>query len=534
MAEYGVDPDLTTVQSHGEQAWLQVTRPGKGGGISGTVGYVGPDALWVFSSSWDGLDADRAYHPSTLEVMAQGREQRGHSSVSAESADSGDSGPDQQEQGAKRGGGSNRQGGSAARHTDDSADCGGFRLRAASTFVCKRVVFVRPGVPQGMVTVVVGEEGTGKGLWEVLTIKVLTDAGHNVILIAPEDDEDRVLGPRLAAAGVDMSRVYVIDPDATGRSLTLPRNTAELAALIGEVNAVAVFVDPWISVVDGALQVKDPQQARKVLDPMVALAKRTGAAFIAVVHPNRGEGSLRDRVGLSSVLRHAARSLLWLIADPDDRRDVYVGQDKSNLQPPGQPSQRFVIRTTEVDMDDGDTCPVPYLSPTGDDQRDIRQIDADFRNRGPEGRNSPEEWLRLRLGADRVTGDTVEAEAEALGISGYALANAAKSLSVVKRPSGYQKPWTWELPEAQKPRTTPESPESAESGVRPLRGASASTTTGTAELRSSAARADCPYCGLPVNVAGRRTHAICEQRAAEQEDPTTGSPSETPSPEESR
>lgn len=66
VKEYDVDPGLTTVHSADGQTWLQVVRPGKAGGTSGTVGFVAPDVLYVFSSSWSGMEAGKAYSLADL------------------------------------------------------------------------------------------------------------------------------------------------------------------------------------------------------------------------------------------------------------------------------------------------------------------------------------------------------------------------------------------------------------------------------------------------------------------------------------
>jgi hypothetical protein len=53
-------------------------------------------------------------------------------------------------------------------------------------------------------------------------------------------------------------------------------------------------------------------------------------SILAVAHPNRGEGDLRARVGLSAVLRQAARLLLFAIEPPDDDTRLVIGIEKAN------------------------------------------------------------------------------------------------------------------------------------------------------------------------------------------------------------
>jgi hypothetical protein len=55
------------------------------------------------------------------------------------------------------------------------------------------------------------------------------------------------------------------------------------------------------------------QHARRAIDPLLSMAEHHIALVLAVAHPNRAEGDLRARVGLSAVLRQAAPMLLFAI-----------------------------------------------------------------------------------------------------------------------------------------------------------------------------------------------------------------------------
>lgn len=60
--ERRVDPATVTFCTRdGAEPYLQTTRPGKGEGVSATVGFVGPGVLYVFSSKWPGLNEGTAY-----------------------------------------------------------------------------------------------------------------------------------------------------------------------------------------------------------------------------------------------------------------------------------------------------------------------------------------------------------------------------------------------------------------------------------------------------------------------------------------
>jgi hypothetical protein len=60
------------------------------------------------------------------------------------------------------------------------------------------------------------------------------------------------------------------------------------------------------------------------------MARAGHCSVLAVAHPNRGEGDIRAKVGLTAVLRQAARLLLYAIEPPDDDTRLIVGIEKAN------------------------------------------------------------------------------------------------------------------------------------------------------------------------------------------------------------
>lgn len=195
--------------------------------------------------------------------------------------------------------------------------------------------FTNDLIPQKEVVLFVGDEGIGKGLFTCHLSAVLTtsDDPINVLFVAAEDDPERVLRPRLEAAGADLSRCFIMASDAetlTGVPL-FPTHSAHVERIVIEKDIKVIFVDPWISTVPGGLSVKDSQQARQVLDPWTRFVRRLGITVIAVSHTNRTNGSTRDRVGSTGVLRQVARVQLLALQDPEKPDSVWVGVDKSNL-----------------------------------------------------------------------------------------------------------------------------------------------------------------------------------------------------------
>ena len=211
-----------------------------------------------------------------------------------------------------------------------------FVTRSFNTIEPKEIEwFVGDLIPKREVVLFVGDEGIGKGLFTCHLAAVLTTSENplNVLFIAAEDDPERVLSPRLEAAGADLNRCKIIASDAetmTGVPL-FPTHAANIEQSVIDNEIKVIIVDPWISTVPPGLSVKDSQQARQVLDPWTRFVRRLGITVVAVSHTNRTNGSTRDRVGSTGVLRQVARVQLLALQDPQKPDSVWVGVDKSNL-----------------------------------------------------------------------------------------------------------------------------------------------------------------------------------------------------------
>jgi 5S rRNA maturation endonuclease (ribonuclease M5) len=231
-------------------------------------------------------------------------------------------------------------------------------------------------LPRADLVVAVGEEGIGKGLWWCHLVANLTQRDEHVTLICAEDDYARVVRPRLEVAGAVLDNVHLLveDVDTLTGHPRLPAHTSEVADLIKATGTALLIIDPWVSTVGGLLRLRDTQDARAALDPLTIMARLSGATILAVAHPNRGEGSLRDKVGLTAALRQTARVLIFAIEDPEDDSVVYVGVEKAN-QMARQPAEKFV-KTSRSHPIAGQ---VWMVVPQGPTQRTIREWD-DYAN----------------------------------------------------------------------------------------------------------------------------------------------------------
>jgi hypothetical protein len=129
-----------------------------------------------------------------------------------------------------------------------------------------------------------------------------------------------------SAPGADVARrMFMILGNAIlqGRP-HFPHDLVEVRGVIKEHHVRFVYVAPWVRSVSGGLRLQNTHDARRATDPLLSLARALHCSVLAVARPYRGEGDLCARVGLS-VLRQAARLLLFAIEPPDDDTQLIVG-----------------------------------------------------------------------------------------------------------------------------------------------------------------------------------------------------------------
>jgi hypothetical protein len=146
------------------------------------------------------------------------------------------------------------------------------------------------------VTLLPGREGTGKstaGAWLAAQVTRGTLPGvyegipRGVFYAAREDDWERTIAPRIIAAGADLSRVYRIDVTASGGAaieLVLPRHIDLLRDGISKHEIALLFLDPLMSIMDGALDTHKDRKARAALEPLAALAMETDSGVVGLAH----------------------------------------------------------------------------------------------------------------------------------------------------------------------------------------------------------------------------------------------------------
>ncbi len=167
-----------------------------------------------------------------------------------------------------------------------------------------------PYLAAGKLTIMDGDPGTGKSM---ITIDIaahlsrgesLPDGttGRGVcktLLLNAEDDPDDTLMPRLEAAGADRTQVFV--PGGRANGLQVPRDLAEIEALVAASGIGLVVIDPLPAFVPPNLAFANQNTTRLVLAPLEELAARTGTAILIVRHLTKRQSDRAIRRGLGSM-----------------------------------------------------------------------------------------------------------------------------------------------------------------------------------------------------------------------------------------
>lgn len=320
-------------------------------------------------------------------------------------------------------------------------------------------------LPRAAISLLIGDEGIGKSLLWVLVVAHVTTGRAlpafgiptrnpgRVMLVITEDDWSTCVRPRLELAGADLSMVQVIctDKDGSGapifpRDMSLIRNADPKPDL--------VVVDCWLDTVPNGMNVGQPQDARKALHPWKDLATTTDAAMWLLAHSNRvATGNVRDRYGLTYVLRQKARMTIWAMQDEDG--DLLAGPEKANGARTTV-ATGFTIKPVQVnpptDEDDGT---VPLLECTGLSDRTIgehvkeaaaaQQAEADAAKAAPDG--NALSWLAVELGSGPRWSVDVATAAEVDGIKERGFNAAKRKLGVKSSRQSGNGPWFMYLPQ---------------------------------------------------------------------------------------
>ncbi len=319
-------------------------------------------------------------------------------------------------------------------------------------------------IPLGALVLGPGREGIGKSLfcaWLAAQVTHGTLPGVHygqpraVIYAATEDSWERTIAGRLFVAGADMDRVYRVEVESvTGTTLplSLPRDCDDLADVIERAGVGLLVLDPLISAVDSRIDVNG-EKLREALEPLGALADRTGCSIFGLAHFNKATGTdVLSRITGSRAFAAVARAVIAFARDTTaDDGSCVLSQVKNNLGRLNLPSLRYRVDSVTLDTDEG---PGQWgrLEFIGETNTHVDELlnDGTGNSGDREEQDEVTEWLRdyLTDAGGSALADDVYAAGRQAGYGKNKLRAAKADLGIGKpRKNGMRGGWFWHLPD---------------------------------------------------------------------------------------
>ena len=184
-------------------------------------------------------------------------------------------------------------------------------------------------IPIGVLSLLIGEEGTGKGtlaawLLAKATRGQLKGDRHRqkvrVLIVGDEDGFDQIWVPRLHAAGADLDMILTVGDGEFVEDFASA--AAPLSEAIREKQIGFLLLDGLIDHIPGGVAgeaVYNPKNVRQALMPLRRVSADTQVAALGLLHPIKANVStFRQLVAGSHQLNAVSRSSLLLAPDPDN------------------------------------------------------------------------------------------------------------------------------------------------------------------------------------------------------------------------
>lgn len=274
----------------------------------------------------------------------------------------------------------------------------------------------------------------------------------NVAIMSIEDDPERVLVPRLTAAGANLELCHLLSATQGGADapLILPEDVERLrACLVAEDVRVLIVDVPNAFMAGGFDSHKDHDVRRAVAGPLTLMAGALDIAVVLIVHLNRAPSTVvLDRIAGSLGLSRASRSVLAVVENPEAEEERLLVLAKSNLGKLEVPSLRFRVEGVEVPTPAGPTSAgrVVHLgeAPAVTARNALQVTDSEDRTARDEARD----WLTDLLGEGPVSSTEVKLMATKAGLKWSTVRRAKDEVGVEsKRVGGIGEAggWCWSL-----------------------------------------------------------------------------------------
>lgn len=212
-----------------------------------------------------------------------------------------------------------------------------------------------PYIPIGDYTVLMADGGTGKTIFccgiaatisrgKPLPGEITGNLPCNTLIISAED-RGELLKRRLAAAGADLKKVYILDcMDSVGLNFTDKYN--DFVQLIKRYSPKLVIVDPWHAFLGADIDINRVNAVRPVFQRLANVAKTCNCGMVLVSHVNKraqGENINNAATGSTDFI-NAARSAMRVIfsEEPSEPNMRVVVHTKSNYAAAGK-SVKYTI-----------------------------------------------------------------------------------------------------------------------------------------------------------------------------------------------
>lgn len=403
--------------------------------------------------------------------------------------------------------------------------------------------FWKDRLPIGSLALIAGREGIGKSTVSYQLAADVTrgklegrylDQPRSVVIAATEDSWEHTIVPRLMGAGADLARVLrvdVITSDGYDSTLSMPRDLPALEQLVMQEEVALILLDPLMSRLDSKLDTHKDAEVRQALEPLTALADRTGSAILGLIHVNKSQSA--DPLTLimgSKAFPAVARAVLFVMKDPEDDSLRLLGQEKNNLGRDDLPTLTFRIESAHV----ADTPEGPVTTARVAWQGESSQSISEALQSAGEGEarsatNEAGEWLLDYLSSQGGEADSADIKREGAkrGHSQDALKRARTRLKVKSESYGFPRQTKWVLPspfsqsEQAPGETAPTTPtaltaltESGEGAVGAV-GAVGGPLREVAPTGRSHRGPGCARCGSPVEPYGDAGDRLCPPCRAE-------------------
>jgi hypothetical protein len=315
-----------------------------------------------------------------------------------------------------------------------------------------RIEWLWPGaIPRGVIVIIEGKKEKGKSTMLVSIIACATGGPElpgwtgprdmRVLIAASEDSFEKVIKPRLRAAGAIMERVGRLDlknTEDSSKQLVLPDNLDQVKQRMQDAGASLLVLDPHISLKSPSLDVRFEDQAKQYLDPLAAMLQEINATALLARNLRKGRGGDALDAGLGGVgVGNTARSILRCDEHPHEPGRYLLSVVACNYAE-HMPTKVYSFERTKNG--------VPRIAWYGDSSM---SSDAIAEGRGDEAERG--EWRDADLLLYRMIGDGFErasliaAAAEAGGITPKMLRRSKTRLDVRSQFHRDGKPpyWDW-------------------------------------------------------------------------------------------